>query len=210
MSDGSSKGRGQLFLYLTVVAVYLFWGGNFVFSKVALKEMPGTLVAGMRTVIAAALLLAVYKGRNSDGRPPLRLDEYPRLCMIGVFGIAINQICFLVGLSLTSASHAALVISLTPFIVLALAWFRLHRQTRHRAGRGGVRDAAVAEAIGQRADGVVGGRSFNTRRGVEFRGLYGVRQRTGGRARGHGGDRGFLQCREFVFAADDAVFGVAI
>ena len=124
MSDGSSKGRGQLFLYLTVVAVYLFWGGNFVFSKVALKEMPGTLVAGMRTVIAAALLLAVYKGRNSDGRPRLRLDEYPRLCMIGVFGIAINQICFLVGLSLTSASHAALVISLTPFMVLALAWFR--------------------------------------------------------------------------------------
>ncbi len=124
MSDGSSKGRGQLFLYLTVVVVYLFWGGNFVFSKVALKEMPGTLVAGMRTVIAAALLLAVYKGRKSDGRPPLRLDEYPRLCMIGVCGIAINQICFLVGLSLTSASHAALVISLTPFMVLALAWFR--------------------------------------------------------------------------------------
>ena len=124
MSDGSSKDRGQLFLYLTVVAVYLFWGGNFVFSKVALKEMPGTLVAGMRTAIAAALLMAVYKGRNSDRRPPLRRDEYPRLCLIGVCGIAINQICFLVGLSLTSASHAALVISLTPFMVLALAWFR--------------------------------------------------------------------------------------
>ena len=48
MSDGGSRGRGQLYLYVTVVAVYLFWGGNFVFSKVALKEMPGALVAGMR------------------------------------------------------------------------------------------------------------------------------------------------------------------
>ena len=124
MSDGGSRGRGQLYLYVTVVAVYLFWGGNFVFSKVALKEMPGALVAGMRTALAAALLMAVYKGRKSDGRPPLRRDEYPRLCLIGVCGIAVNQICFLVGLSLTTASHAALVIGLTPFMVLALAWFR--------------------------------------------------------------------------------------
>jgi len=126
LSEGSSSGRGQLSLYLTVVAVYLFWGGNFVFSKIALEEMPGSLVAGMRTVIAAALLMAVYKGRNKDGRPPLRRDEYPRLCLIGVCGIAVNQICFLIGLSLTSASHAALVIGLTPFMVLALAWFRGH------------------------------------------------------------------------------------
>jgi drug/metabolite transporter (DMT)-like permease len=124
LSEGSTRGRGQLILYLTVVAVYLFWGGNFVFSKVALKEMPGSLVAGMRTVIAAVLLMAIYRGRNSDGRPPLRRDEYPRLCLIGVCGIAVNQICFLVGLSLTSASHAALVIGMTPFMVLALAWFR--------------------------------------------------------------------------------------
>lgn len=126
MSDGSSRGRGQLFLYLTVVAVYAFWGGNFVFSKIALKEIPGSLAAGMRTVLAAILLMAVYRGRKGDGRPPLRREEYPRLCLIGVCGIAVNQICFLVGLSLTSASHAALVIGLTPFMVLALAWFRGH------------------------------------------------------------------------------------
>lgn len=124
MSEGSNGGRGQLFLYLTVVAVYLLWGGNFVFSKIALKEMPGALVAGIRTAIAAALLMAVYLRRKGDGRPPLRREEYPRLCLIGVCGIAVNQMCFLIGLSLTSASHAALVIGLTPFMVLALAWFR--------------------------------------------------------------------------------------
>jgi len=126
LSDGSSRGRGQLSLYVIVVAVYLFWGGNFVLSKIALKEMPGALAAGMRTVIAAAALMAVYRMWRGDGRPPLRRGEYPRLCLIGVCGIAINQICFLVGLSLTSASHAALVIGLTPFMVLALAWFRGH------------------------------------------------------------------------------------
>lgn len=126
MTEGSSRGRGQLALYLTVVAVYLFWGGNFVFSKIALKEMPGALVAGMRTLIAAVALMAVYRQFREDGRPPIRRDEYPQLCLIGVCGIAVNQICFLIGLSLTSASHASLVIGLTPFMVLFLAWLRGH------------------------------------------------------------------------------------
>lgn len=124
MTDGSSTGRSQWSLYLIVVAVYLFWGGNFVFSKITLKEIPGPLVAGMRTVFAAIALMAVYKRSRNPDRPPLRRDEYPQLCMIGVCGIAVNQVCFLIGLSLTSASHAALVIGLTPFMVLFLAWFR--------------------------------------------------------------------------------------
>jgi drug/metabolite transporter (DMT)-like permease len=124
LTEGSRSGRSQLSLYLIVVAVYLFWGGNFVFSKIALKEMPGALVAGMRTVFAAIALMAVYRRSRDLSRPPLRRDEYPRLCLIGVCGIAVNQICFLIGLSLTSASHAALVIGLTPFMVLFLAWFR--------------------------------------------------------------------------------------
>ena len=124
MSDGSSSGRSQWSLYLIVVAVYLFWGGNFVFSKITLKEIPGPRVAGMRTVFAAIALMAVYKRSRNPDRPPLRRDEYPQLCIIGVCGIAVNQVCFLIGLSLTSASHAALVIGLTPFMVLFLAWFR--------------------------------------------------------------------------------------
>lgn len=136
MSDGSSRGRSQLSLYLIVVAVYLFWGGNFVFSKIALKEIPGALAAGMRTIIAAAALMAAYKYSRDGSRPPLRRDEYPRLCMIGVCGIAVNQICFLIGLSLTSASHAALVIGLTPFMVLALAWFRGHEAFTIRRAMG--------------------------------------------------------------------------
>ncbi len=112
-----------MWLYLIVVAVYTFWGGNFVFSKIALREIPGGLAAGMRTMLGAGLLLTAYKFSKSD-RPPVRLHELPRLCLIGVCGIGLNQVCFLWGLSMTSASHASLVIGLTPFMVMALAWFR--------------------------------------------------------------------------------------
>ena len=105
MSDDGSSIRRQWPLYAIVVAVYLFWGGNFVLSKFALREMPSGLVAGMRTVIAAAALMGVYWGWRNEDRPPLRRDEYPRICLIGLFGIGLNQVCFLTGLSLTSASR---------------------------------------------------------------------------------------------------------
>jgi drug/metabolite transporter (DMT)-like permease len=124
LSEGGSRSRGQWIVYLTVVAVYSLWGGNFVFSKIALREIPSSLAAGLRTLIAAVLLFAAFRRWRTEGRPPLRRDELPRLCLIGVFGIAVNQICFLMGLSLTSASHAALVIGMTPFMVLFLAWMR--------------------------------------------------------------------------------------
>lgn len=120
MSEGASRIR----IYFLITVVYLFWGGNFVMSKFALREIPGTLVAGMRSIVAAVLLYAVYRMMRGEGRPPLRRDELPRIALIGTIGIGINQICFLVGLGMTSSSHAAIVISMTPFMVLFLAWLR--------------------------------------------------------------------------------------
>ncbi len=119
MNDGSSRWR----LYLIVVGVYLFWGANFIFSKIVLKEMPGMVAASLRTFLAAALMLPVYWWSVRQGAEPVKLRELPLLFFIGSVGVAINQACFLVGISYTSAGHAALVISLTPILVLFLAAF---------------------------------------------------------------------------------------
>lgn len=133
MSDGGSRTGGHWWLYLIVIAVYSFWGGNFVFSKIALREIPGGLAAGLRTLLGAGMLLTAYKFSKSD-RPPLRRHELPRIAVIGVCGIGLNQLCFLSGLSMTSAGHASLVIGLTPFMVMGLAWFRgQERLTIYRA-----------------------------------------------------------------------------
>ena len=120
MTDGASRFR----IYLLITVVYLFWGSNFVISKFALNEMPSPLAAGMRSLLAGALLYVVYRLMQGEDRPPLRRDEIPRLALLGVLGISVNQVCFLAGLSITSASHAAIVIGMTPFMVLFLAWLR--------------------------------------------------------------------------------------
>jgi len=121
-----SEGGGRARIYALITVVYLFWGANFVVSKFALREMPGLLVGGLRTIAGAALLGIAYKFLRDKARPPLRREELPGLIRIGVAGIGFNQLCFLIGLSLTSASHAAIVIGLTPFMVLALACLRGH------------------------------------------------------------------------------------
>jgi len=120
LTDGASQFR----IYLLITVVYLFWGSNFVISKFALNEMPSPLAAGMRSLLAGALLYVVYRLMQGEDRPPLRRDEIPRLALLGVLGISVNQVCFLAGLSITSASHAAIVIGMTPFMVLFLAWLR--------------------------------------------------------------------------------------
>src|SRR5258708_18402630 len=68
--------------------------------------------------------MAIFRRSWPEGHSPLLRADLPGLCTIGTFGIAVNQVCFLVGLWLTRAGHAAMVIGLTPFLVLDLALYR--------------------------------------------------------------------------------------
>jgi drug/metabolite transporter (DMT)-like permease len=41
---------------------------------------------------------------------------------LGLFGVAINQMCFTIGISYTTVSHSALIVGMGPIYVLMLAW----------------------------------------------------------------------------------------
>lgn len=51
--------------------------------------------------------------------------DFPRLVLLGIFGIAINQMFFFKGLELTSPIHASLIMLVTPFMVLIFAYLLL-------------------------------------------------------------------------------------
>lgn len=142
-------------LYLLVVAVYLLWGGNFVASKVALAEMPGLVAASLRTLIAAALLVAAYLWTRRSSRQAIERSELPWLALLGAIGIAVNQATFLLGLARTSAGHAALMIGLTPLIVLLLAVASRHERLTWRK-LAGLIVAIAGAALLQRGDGHTG------------------------------------------------------
>lgn len=120
---GPSRAR----LYSLLLLMTFIWGINFVAAKIALRYMPALILAPLRIIVAALLLIPVFlwelKRRPGwDSLPSWR--EMPLLAAIGLLGVGLNQIAFMTGVQRTSVGHAALLIALTPMLVLLMAWFR--------------------------------------------------------------------------------------
>jgi drug/metabolite transporter (DMT)-like permease len=98
------------------------WALNFIVAKIALRELPPLLVIGIRSAVAAAAMLPVYwwQSRRSTS-PGWTRRDVPMLVLLGLFGVALNQLFFVFGMNRTSVAHAALIIGLTPVIVLIIA-----------------------------------------------------------------------------------------
>jgi drug/metabolite transporter (DMT)-like permease len=97
----------------------LLWSVNFVVAKVALRELQPLVLSALRTTLAAMMILPIYFWSKREQGWALR--DVPVLVSLGVFGVALNQVLFVYGLSQTSVSHSSLVIALTPMLVLLIA-----------------------------------------------------------------------------------------
>jgi drug/metabolite transporter (DMT)-like permease len=95
----------------------LLWAANFVVTKFVVREIPPMLTVGLRMLLAAGLMIPLYRGRSHAWT---RRDVF-RLLALGVLGVGLNQLLFVLGVSRTSVAHAAIIIGLTPITVLALA-----------------------------------------------------------------------------------------
>ncbi len=108
-----SDSLDSLAVSLLVVCCFL-WGLNQVAVKLALPEVPALVQAGVRSLIAAALLLVWSRWRgiklfDRDGSLPGGL--LAGLLFAAEFG------CIFIGLQYTSASRMVVFIYLSPFVV---------------------------------------------------------------------------------------------
>ncbi len=103
-----------------------FWSINYVIAKIALRAFPPMLIGPLRAAVAALLLAPVYFWSRMRSESSDRWDwrELTTLSVLGVFGITLNQVFFVLGMNRTSVAHAALVIATTPLQVMALAAMR--------------------------------------------------------------------------------------
>jgi drug/metabolite transporter (DMT)-like permease len=115
-------GRGAMLrLYGLLGVMLMCWAANFTFAKLATRELPGLLVAGLRTVCAGLFMGPTYllfRGNPTFAGRPWKRADVPGLLAIGVLGLVGNQIVFVLGVSRTSVAHSALLIALTPILVL--------------------------------------------------------------------------------------------
>jgi drug/metabolite transporter (DMT)-like permease len=113
-------------LYSLISLMTLIWGINYVAAKLSLRWFPPLLFAPLRSIFAAAFLLPVYwwARARKTGEPPWTRREIWILTTLGVCGITLNQVFFIIGMSMTSVAHAALLVALGPVFVMLLASLR--------------------------------------------------------------------------------------
>lgn len=117
---------------LLAASAALLWGSVPVASKIVLQEISPLLLAFMRLSLAAIFLLAFRKIVAQRFKRPAK-QEWPLLA-IGGIGLACNYAFYNLGLNLTTAISAQLVVqSATIFLVIASVIFLDEEVTRRKA-----------------------------------------------------------------------------
>jgi drug/metabolite transporter (DMT)-like permease len=102
-----------------MLLVCLIWGLNFSLTKFALAEIPALPFTAIRFVLASVLLGLVLRVAEK----PAAVDAagLKRLIILGLVGNTVYQLAFTVGLSRTTATNSALILSTVPTVVALFA-----------------------------------------------------------------------------------------
>ena len=142
MSGGGCRGTASrpssVKLYGLILLMIVFWAMNFLVGKIALREIPPLLLAGLRTTLAGALILPLFfwKRSREPEKTTWRREELPLLLFLALAGVALNQFCFTTGLSRTSVAHSAFLIGTTPLLVMAISAIAGHERLSRRRSAG--------------------------------------------------------------------------
>jgi drug/metabolite transporter (DMT)-like permease len=119
--------RADALMMLTM----LIWGINITSVKVAVSALPPLGFGLLRYALASGVLFAILKWR--EGSLGVRRSDLRWMIPAGAIGIGCNQIAFLLGVRMMSASLAAIILATTPLITACLAAIVAHERLRPRA-----------------------------------------------------------------------------
>ena len=104
--------------YIALIFVQLFFGTGPVMGKVVLKVIPAVGLVGFRVGIAAIVLIIIQASRRRFWLKEKK--DYWRLAVLSLFGVTLNQLFFVTGLSLTKASNTSLLAVTIPIFAMAV------------------------------------------------------------------------------------------
>jgi drug/metabolite transporter (DMT)-like permease len=105
-------------VHAALLFVQITFAGFSVIGKYVLHYLPPLALAGFRVLVVAPSLLAISLLRDRR-TPPAK--ELPRLALLGLLGVCINQVLFVVGLSHTTAVNTAILMPSIPVFTLSVA-----------------------------------------------------------------------------------------
>ncbi len=113
----SGKIRAHLFLFLA----NLIYGVSFTIAKDVVPVYIGPFGAiVIRVTLSLVLFTAAF---FIFVREKIYRKDIPLMMLCGLFGVAINQLLFFKGLSITTPINAALIMTITPIMVVTISYF---------------------------------------------------------------------------------------
>jgi drug/metabolite transporter (DMT)-like permease len=118
-------------VFCCLLIVYLVWGSSFVFTKIAVENLPPALFAGVRFV-TAGVLLALIAEFHGHSRLPKRLIEWRHVTIAGFFMVFISNGLNTWSMQYLASNEAALLNGTSAFWIAGLGVFgrRGHPLTR--------------------------------------------------------------------------------
>jgi drug/metabolite transporter (DMT)-like permease len=125
------ESRHSTKLILCLGTVYLVWGSSFLFTKIAVQNLPAALFAGVRFA-TAGMLLAVVAGTYGRSHLPKRLVEWRHVTVAGFFMVFVSNGLNTWAIQYIPSNESALLNGTSAFWIAGLGVFgrRGHPLTR--------------------------------------------------------------------------------
>ena len=125
MTPDSASPRTRVHPFLVHAALFcvsLLFGANYIVAKVAMREITPLDLVMFRASATAAILFVALRLRSRTVAPPkLSTADFGQLFLYSLLGVSVNQLCFLQGLSRTTATNASIMLVSIPILTLAFA-----------------------------------------------------------------------------------------
>jgi drug/metabolite transporter (DMT)-like permease len=122
--------RQELKAETLLLLVACIWAGNYPIAKWGIAGLGIWVFNAIRFIIATAVVFVLFRMRESW--LPLKVGDWLSFLRAGVVASIVYQVAFVVGLSLTTAGNAAVILATAPLWTVFLQ-ARLHRERIDRA-----------------------------------------------------------------------------
>jgi drug/metabolite transporter (DMT)-like permease len=114
--------RRSLKLPVCLGAVYLIWGSSFLFSKIAVNNLPAAMLSGVRFISAGSLLAVIARVRGGSTWPK-GLREWRQVLILGLIMVFCSNGLNIWAIRYIPSSQAALLNGTAAFWIAGLGMF---------------------------------------------------------------------------------------
>lgn len=113
--------------YIAIIAAHLIWGGNYVFAKITLQEIPIMSLGFLRYGLACLLIIPFLLNLEPKDKK-IKFDHLPQLILGALLMACINIAFFYAGLKRTTAIDASVLELSIPIISVIGGWWFLREK----------------------------------------------------------------------------------